>query len=337
MTFGYPRFDQKWSNSKDAESWRTMGSMNKKDITYIFIILVLLVIGTLAFLQYTSPVTVIEEDTNQDQIPVEPDEGIGDGAEPLDEILADAPIETIGQSGDSNNIDVYRFGDGPSNVLLIGGVHGGYSWNTSQLAYELIEHYQEQESIVPELVTLHIIPALNPDGLVETLDTYENISVSTARQTTEANRIDGRFNANGVDLNRNFDCNWEATGTWRNQAVSGGSEPFSEPEAMALREYVERIDPVAAIVWFAAEGKVYPSACESNPSPASVTLAATFANETTYETDPVFDAYEITGDMVNWMAAESVPAISVLLTDFTSTEFEQNLAGVEAVLDTYAE
>jgi hypothetical protein len=311
--------------------------MNKKDIVYIFIILVLLVVGTLAFLQYTSPVTVIEEDTGDSPMPVEPDGGIGDGAESLDDLLAAAPIETIGQSNDDNNIDVYRFGDGEADVLLVGGVHGGYSWNTSQLAYELIDHYQDEDNSVPDSVTLHIIPALNPDGLTETLGAYTDLNVAAARQVSEADRIDGRFNANGVDLNRNFACNWESTGIWRNQTVSGGSEPFSEPEAVALRDYVERVDPVAAVVWFAAEGKVYPSACEREPSSASVALAATFASEADYDTDPVFDAYEITGDMVNWMAGESIPAISVLLSDFSSTQFDRNLAGIEAILETYAE
>ena len=27
----------------------------------------------------------------------------------------------------------------------------------------------------------------------------------------------GRFNANNVDLNRNFDCSWQATSSWRGQ------------------------------------------------------------------------------------------------------------------------
>lgn len=311
--------------------------MQQKDIIYLFIILGLLVVGGFLFFQYSSSVTVVESvpPTNE-QIPVEPDGGIGDGAEPLDEVLSESSIETIGQSVEGNNIDVYRFGNGDIDILLVGGAHGGYSWNTTALAYELIEYYELADNEVPEGMTVHIIPALNPDGLIESIGTYETISVATARAVSEAERIDGRFNANGVDLNRNFACNWQPESNWRNRTVSGGDEAFSEPEAAALRNYVDRIDPAAAIVWFAAEGKVYPSACEAEASTASIALANTFAEAANYDVDPVFDAYTISGDMVNWMARENIPAISVLLTDFADTEFTDNVAGVEAVLDQYA-
>jgi hypothetical protein len=313
--------------------------MKKKDITYIFIILVLIALGLLLFLQYSNQVTVIENDDMElsDPMPVEPDGGIGDGAEPLDELLEAEPVVTIGESINGNQIQAHRFGNGETDVLLVGGVHGGYAWNTSALAYQLIDYYEEQPARVPESVTLHIIPALNPDGLTETLGGYDETVVLSAGTVSEASRVAGRFNTADVDLNRNFACNWQPESTWQNRTVSGGSAAFSEPEAVALRDYVNQIDPEAAIVWFAAEGTVYPSACNGEPSAASTALAATFAGPADYDTDPVFDAYAITGDMVNWMARESIPAISVLLSGFESTEFDRNLAGIEAVLDTYAE
>jgi len=40
--------------------------------------------------------------------------------------------------------------------------------------------------------------------------------------------------------------------------------------------------------------------------------------------------------MVNWMAAQNIPAISVLLTSHDDTEFTRNLAGIEAVLNAYS-
>src|SRR3989338_4523839 len=36
----------------------------------------------------------------------------------------------IGTSVDGNNIIAYHFGDGPSELLFVGGIHGGYEWNT---------------------------------------------------------------------------------------------------------------------------------------------------------------------------------------------------------------
>jgi hypothetical protein len=68
------------------------------------------------------------------------------------------------------------------------------------------------------------------------------------------------------------------------------------------------------------------------PSKASTELANTYGKAAGYPVDAEFDAYSITGDMVNWMAKEGIPAISVLLTDHKTTEWTKNKAGIEAVL-----
>lgn len=250
---------------------------------------------------------VTEIVVEEEPMPVEPDEGIGDSG---DEDEEREPIETIGESVGGEDIRAYHFGDGDTEVLLLANAHGGDAPNTAELAEELISHFEDNADAIPENLTVTIIPTMNPDGL----------------------ESDSRFNENNVDLNRNFDCDWAATSMWRSQEVSGGDEPFSEPEARAIRDYVESEGVDAAIVWFAAEGKVYPSACEGTPSEESVALAATFATAAGYPSEAEFDAYQINGDMVNWMAGENIPAISVLLSNRTGTEFAKNLAGVEAAL-----
>lgn len=295
--------------------------MNTKNI--VIAILALLLIGAVSFLflrTTTDTVVVIEPTSNDGAIPVEPNEGIGDGAEPLEEMTIDSrgPESIIGTSVGGTEITAYHFGAGDTEVLLVGGVHGGYSPNTTDLANEFVAYFNENPSAIPNNVTVTIIPNLNPDG---------------ATKSGAA----GRFNAHTVDLNRNFDCDWSATSMWRDQEVSGGTKAFSEPESAALRDYVDTYSPNAAIVWFSSEGKVYPSACEGTPSNASVTLAATFATAAGYPAEAEFDAYTINGDMVNWMAKEGIPAISVLLSDHQSTEWSKNKAGVEAILTQYAE
>ena len=295
--------------------------MNTKYILGIIALLVLIGGGTYFITQQSADNVVVVNDAGPETMPVEPDGGIGDGAEPLDELLEEeserGDSTTIGTSVDGTALTAYHFGNGEREVLLVGGVHGSYSPNTSALADDLVEHYSDNPDAIPDGVMLTIIPNLNPDGL-------------------KTGGTPGRFNANTVDLNRNFDCEWSATGVWRDQEVSGGSAAFSEPEAVALRDYVLEYDPEAAIVWFSAEGKVYPSACGSAPSTGSVTVAATFASAAGYPTEAEFDAYAITGDMVNWMASEDISAISVLLTDHQGAEFSKNLAGVEAVMGAYS-
>lgn len=299
--------------------------MQAKNIVIAILAVALIgAIGFLLFMSGTDTVVVVEEQAETtpvgEVLPVEPDEGIGDGTGETEETrkLARGDMNVIGKSVNESDIVAYHFGEGTKELLLIGGVHGGYSPNTTALGNELVTFFKENEDVVPEGLLVTIIPNLNPDG-------------------AKVGGTAGRFNGNNVDLNRNFDCEWSAEAVWRNETVSGGAAAFSEPEAAALRGYVETYDPVAAIVWFSAEGKVYPSACGNTPSKASVELAATYATAAGYPAEAEFNAYAITGDMVNWMAKQGIPAISVLLTDYQNTEWEKNIDGVKAVLAKYAE
>jgi hypothetical protein len=292
-----------------------------KDII-LGIVALLLIGGGIYFLmnQTSDTVVIVDENEDEEMMPVESDEGIGDGAEPLNEVIAQerGAQSVIGTSVEGNDITAYHFGTGATEVLFVGGTHGSDAPSTAAVAQRLVTYLEENPTVVPDSVAVTVIPNLNPDGSQETGAT-------------------GRFNANNVDLNRNFDCEWSATGVWRDQEVSGGSRPFSEPEAQALQTYVNTYNPDAAVVWFASEGKVYPSACAGAPSTESTTLAATFANAAGYGVAAEFNAYAITGDMVNWMAQENIPAISVLLTDRNNVEWTKNKAGIEAVLNTYSE
>lgn len=296
--------------------------MNTQKIIIALIVLALIGGGAYFLSQQGSDTeVVVNEPMNEEVMPVEPDGGIGDGAEPLPEVLEEeterGDMSVIGTSAGGEDIIAYHLGDGDTEILLVGGVHGGYSANTVSLMEELYSFYETGD--IPSDVTLTIIDTLNPDSVGQS-------------------GLAGRLNDNGVDLNRNFDCEWSATGVWRDQEVSGGSAAFSEPEAAALRDYVAEYQPDAAIVWFSAEGRVYPSACGGNPSAASMALASTFGTAAEYpvDEDEDFSAYTVTGDMVNWMAGEGIPAISVLLTDHQSSELSKNRAGIEAVLAAYS-
>lgn len=313
-----------------------------KSTNLIIGILLLVIISLLGYLfTKDNSVTAVNEPapTEEQPVPVEADGGIGDGAESLDQMLNEESAredETVlGTSVEGNNITAYHYGTGDTEVLLIGGIHGGYSWSTAALGYELIDHFDANPGSIPGDLMLTIIPVANPDGLDDAVGTVGRFSATLANELGNDARVAARFNSNDVDLNRNFDCEWSSEGTWQSRTVSGGTAPFSEPEAQAIRDYVNQYNPDAAIVWFSSEGKVYPSACDTTPSEASVALAATFANSAGYPSEAEFDAYAITGDMVNWLAGQNIPAISVLLTSHNNTEFNKNLAGVEAILDTY--
>lgn len=242
----------------------------------------------------------------------------------------------IGTSAGGNEIVAYHFGSGTRELLFIGGIHGGYSWNTALLNFELLNWFDANKDKIPDDVLVTVIPVLNPDGLKVVTGETGSFTASAVK-ATEAEKVTARFNTHEVDLNRNFDCEWQPVGTWQNKEVSGGDAAFSEPETAALKAYVESYQPTAVIAWYSAAGGVYASNCKAGVLPETTILTNLYAKAAGYTPHETFNYYEITGDMVNWFAKLKIPAISVLLTNHTDTELNKNIAGVEAVLNHYAE
>lgn len=225
--------------------------------------------------------------------------------------------EVIGKSVGGRDIIAYHFGTGEKELLIVGGIHGIYSSNTAKVAEEAIAWLTANPTVIPQNVSVTVVPAVNPDGLTKS---------------------GSRFNANNVDLNRNFDCDWKSESMWQNKKVSGGSAAFSEPESKAIQTFIETYKPAAAVVYFSSEGEVYPSGCGGAVLPESVALANTYSQASTYPSNTEdFSHYKINGDMVNWFAKQGIPAISVLLTDHTNTEWKKNEAGITAVLTSLAQ
>jgi hypothetical protein len=242
----------------------------------------------------------------------------------------------IGASVDGNNIIAYHFGSGTNELLFVGGIHGGYEWNTVLVAYELMDYLKANPSAIPKNIKVTVIPVLNPDGLKKVVGTTGRFSKDDVSPST-ATVISGRFNSHTVDLNRNFDCDWQAKGVWQTKAVSGGTSAFSEPESQAMKKYVASSNPTAVIVWYSAGGGVYASSCHNGVTKSTDAITKIFADASGYTAHQSFDSYETTGDMVNWLAKNSITAISVLLTNHTDTEWTKNLAGVLALFKYYTE
>ncbi len=313
--------------------------MNSNNIIFVIIGLVLIggVAAYLVFMSNESATTPLVPPTEIVTPPIAetPVTPVSDTTATEADERGDSTV--LGTSVNGEDLTAFHFGTGAEEVVFVGGIHGGYSWNTTLLAYELIDYLDTNPDAVPSNLTVTVIPVANPDGLKATVGTVGRFAPAAATRVSETERIAGRFNGNKVDINRNFDCEWSATGEWQSRTVSGGTAPFSEPEAAALRNYINNNTVTALVVWFSAEGKVYPAACGGNPSAAATTLATTFGTAAGYPIETNFTAYEITGDVTNWAAKQGIPAISILLTDHQSTEWTKNKAGVEAVLSELAE
>jgi len=259
--------------------------------------------------------------------------------EPVIETAAPVKIETpgprqsvIGLSIQGRNIEAYTFGSGAKELLFVGGMHGGYEWNSVLLAYQFIDYLKQNPDAVPGEVSVTVIPNANPDGVYKVVGKTGRF---TAAEVPDGTNSDGRMNARDVDLNRNFDCNWKAEGMWQNKTVSGGAAAFSEPEARAIRDYALTNKPAAVIFWHSKSGTVYGSGCGADMLPETTDIVNAYAKAAGYKTAPTFDSYAVSGDASDWLASIGIPAITAELATHESTEWDKNLAGIKAIFNYY--
>ena len=256
--------------------------------------------------------------------------------EPVAPDTADIKHEIIGKSVEGRDIEAYTYGNGDTHLMFVGGVHGGYEWNSVLLAYQFMDYLKENTAVVPQNLTIAVIPSANPDGVYKVIGKEGRFTISDI-PTKEQALGTGRFNANGVDLNRNFDCKWKPESTWQSKIVSAGTKAFSEPEAAAIRDFVLKYSPHAAIFWHSKANAVYASECTKGILPKTLDIMNAYAVASGYRAVKSFDEYEISGDAEGWLASINIPAITVELKTHETIEWEQNLAGIKALFNYYAQ
>lgn len=212
----------------------------------------------------------------------------------------------VGESAEGRVITARRFGTGERMLLFVGGIHAGTEANTVQLVEELMQHFSAQPDDVLPGFSLLFIPNANPDGL----------------------NANTRMNANAVDLNRNWGCNWSPEARWRNQAVSAGKHAFSEPETQALSAFITYQAPEVVLFYHSAAGGVFAGNCERHVSDA---MAAVLGEATGYSYGSSFSAYPVTGTAAAWVDSQGIPSADVELFSNTETEFTRNLNGIMAL------
>ena len=112
-----------------------------------------------------------------------------------------------------------------------------------------------------EDVALHIVPMVNPDGVTisqsglekinkpQTKELVASIAAMDGKQITQEYLTQWKANANGVDLNRNYDALWDQYQGPTHQSGDHykGKEPFSENETKALVDLTKNNNVVRTI------------------------------------------------------------------------------------------
>ncbi|MEK7390510.1 MAG: M14 family metallopeptidase [Patescibacteria group bacterium] len=266
--------------------------------------------------------------------------------------------EVIGMSVEGREIEAYTYygrEDKPADVgegvvvgagagagagekkqlVFVGGIHGGYEWNSVLLSFQFMDYLNENPDIVPDNLIVVVIPSANPDGVYKVTGKEGRFVATDVPTTNKEVMATGRFNARGVDLNRNFDCKWQPASMWQSKKVSAGSAPFSEPESMALRNFVLKNNPDAFIFWHSQANAVYASECYNGILPETLDIMNAYSQASEYPAVKSFVSYEITGASEDWLASINIPAITVELQTHETIEWERNLAGIKALFSYY--
>lgn len=289
-------------------------SIPKKIIAIIVVLVVLFIVGTVSVIRSNSKqepeAVVVIEEKNVPQ------------------------VDIIGNSVEGRPLEAHTYGTGATHLVFVGGIHGGYEWNSVILSYTFIDYLTSHPEMIPKNLTITIIPSANPDGVhvvtgKEGRFTAEDVSTET--KILES----GRFNAHDVDINRNFDCKWKPESTWRSKKVNAGTEAFSEPEAKAIQNFMLKTRPAAVVFWHSKSNAVYASQCESGILEETLTIMNLYANASGYSPIKTFDAYEVTGAADDWLASIGIPAITVELQTHEVIEWEKNMAGIKALIEHY--
>jgi predicted deacylase len=222
----------------------------------------------------------------------------------------------VGTSVSGRPIEVYTFGQGGRQVMIVAGIHGGYEWNTIALADQMILYLNDHPEVVPNDVTLFILRNLNPDG--------------DARD----HGIDGRVNDHGVDLNRNFPINWSAT--WNREGcfdlapTTSGISPGSEPETLAVVNFLMYHRIEALISYHSAGLGIFPG---GEPwDEASMQLAQRIDDISDYPYPPIETGCLYTGTLADYAVSRGAAAVDLELSDHKHTEFGVNLQVLNVLL-----
>ncbi len=227
-------------------------------------------------------------------------------------------VREIGRSVEDRPLEIIRFGNGPVVKLIVAGTHGGYEHNTIELADEIIAYLIDHPERLPAKSTLYILRSLNPDGYDRDLG------------------VEGRANANNVDLNHNFPYNWKPDwsrdGCWVYRPTTAGTGPGSEPEVQALINFIDEIKPAALISYHSAGLGIFPGGRPDFPD--SILLAEAIAPVTTYPYPPINTGCDYTGNLTDWASnTHQIPSVDIELTNHTDTDFDMNLRVLQVFLD----
>ncbi|WLD87337.1 M14 family zinc carboxypeptidase [Stomatobaculum sp. F0698] len=248
-------------------------------------------------------------------------------------------VDEIGQTVDGNRLYDFRVGNPAAerHLLVFGGIHAR-EYITAQLVMrQLVQLLSDQSAngsyenmAVRELLSnteIHFIPMANPDGIgisqlgIEGLrteavrETVRQIASKDGKALTEAYLRQWKSNANGVDLNRNFDALWESYNDHLGHASADhykGTAPECELESKALADLTRQFQFDATLSYHTQGEVIYWNfGQEGELKDMSLLLANRVSELTGYRLDGNFQALDTAG-YKDWAISKmGIPSLTI--------------------------
>jgi len=224
----------------------------------------------------------------------------------LKHLFPEAEYKSIGKSLWGREIEYIKIGEGKTKILFC-GAHHSMEHLTSRLllkfAYEYLMALKNNTKIgsftaksLAKNSSLYIVPMLNPDGVDLSVYGLSAPDIINKEYLMEINPSgdfsDWQANANGVDLNHNYDALFEKSKesekicgiTGAGKTRYSGEYPESEPETKALADFT-RAENFNLVMAFHSQGKVIYYDFNGKEPVYSLAIAKTFEDISEYKID----------------------------------------------------
>jgi carboxypeptidase T len=228
-------------------------------------------------------------------------------------------VSSIGKSVEGRDIWALRISGDHANaeklpaVIYMGGHHAREHLSVELPLYYANYFLSEYAKGNPRIVALvnardiHIIPAVNPDGLEYDV-TGGNYKLW---RKNRAHNADGSY---GVDLNRNYGYQWGTGGSSNNPGSDTfkGPKAFSEPETQAVKAYVEAHQNITTLLTFHTFSQLilypwghrYDGIATQRDQQVHQVMAEKMATWNHYAAQQSSSLYQASGDTTDWSYGE---------------------------------
>lgn len=226
-------------------------------------------------------------------------------------------VKIIGKTYLKNNIYAInkKFNPNFKWVIITGGIHA-----REHLTCDLICLFLKGLKGIENLnYNISFIPLVNPDGTNLCLNGMKKLNKKVQNKLTEINDNSTDFslfksNARGVDLNNNFDANFDKKFTNKTKPSSQGyygKKPFSEKETRAIKRWTGKLKPFLTLSYHLKGEEIYFDFFQDEKRmDRDFLIAKNFADSTGYKIKSTQD--NSSGGYKDWCVQKlKIPALTI--------------------------